>query len=237
MGGKIEDGSKLTGSGIPAGNGNPPPFTLRFTKTGLFRYDCVVHPGMDASIKVVAKGKPIPSAKQDAQATARQLAAQAKLARRLMKFTPPANTTTVVGGNDSGQMAILQFFPSTIHIPVGGTVNFQVTSKTEPHTMTFGPASYLTQQSDNFVIPLPNPQGPPTLVANPLNILPSSQPPLPAYDGTGHGNGFFSTGAFGGAASTLNGGATGTSIKFTTAGMYNYICMIHPEMHGSVIVG
>lgn len=87
--------------------------------------------------------------------------------------------------------------------------------------------------ADNGVTPLPNPHGPPTLQLSPLVLFPSGMPPLPADDGTGHGNGFLSTGQFG--AGTP--GPNSTTVTFSKAGTYNYICLVHPFMHGSIVVG
>lgn len=239
QGGKSEDGSKVTGSGLdltggPA-SGPPKPYVLKFTKVGVFKYECVVHPGMDASVKVVPKAKSIPSRKADAATVAKTLAAEAKVAKALLAFTPPANTATVSGGNDKGQIAILKFFPDTVHVAVGGTVKFTVLGKTEPHTFTFGPAAMRKQVSDNFVTPVPSAGGPPTLVLNPLVVFPTDPPPaLPPYGGTAHGNGFFSTGI-------IQGGTppppSMSAITFSKAGTYEFQCMIHPEMKGKVIVG
>jgi plastocyanin len=230
QGGKTFDGSKVTGSGIPQG-ATIPPYVLKFTKTGTFNYECVIHPGMDAKVKVVGRATPIPSAKADAAAQAKLLASEAKTAKALLKYTPPANTVT--GGHDKGQIALLKFFPSTLHVAVGTAVKFQVTSKTEPHTFSFGPAAYLTKVAAGIVTPLPNAAGPPTLQFSPLVAFPSSMPPLPAYDGTGHGNGFFSTGTLGGDPHA----PTTTTVTFSKAGTYNFICLVHPFMHGSIVVG
>lgn len=231
QGGKTFDGRRLTGSGLPRGTGTAPPYVLKFTKTGTFHYECVIHPGMDATVKVVGAKSPIPSAKADAAAQAALLARQAKIAKVQLKYAPPANTVTA--GHDSGQIALLKFFPSTLHVSVGTAVKFQGTSKTEPHTFSFGPAAYLMKVAAGIVTPLPNAAGPPTLEFSPLVAFPSSAPPLPAYDGTGHGNGFFSTGTLGGGPHA----PTTTTVTFSKAGTYSYICLVHPFMHGSIIVG
>ena len=228
QGGRTFDGTHLTGSGIQLGP--PKPYELKFTHTGTFTYECVVHPGMEAKVRVLGANSPIPSLKADATSTARLLARQARTARALLKYAPPPNT--VAGGHDSGQIALLKFFPQTLHVAVGATVKFEVASKTEPDTFSFGPAAYLTQTANAIITPLANPMGPPTLRFSPLVALPSDPPPLPAYDGTGHGNGFLSTGQLGGNPH----GPTTTTVKFTKAGTYNYICLIHPFMHGTVIV-
>lgn len=232
QGGKTETGSSVTGSGIHQGPGNPPPFTLKFTKPGVYKYECVVHAGMEATVRVVAKPKPIPSAAADRKAVRKSLAAAAKQAKALESYTPPAGT--VSAGHDKGQISILQFFPSTIHVPVGGTVTFVNNSPTEIHTFSFGPTAYLNNLSTGLIQPAPQPKGPPTLLFNPQVFYPSDKPPLVYTGDASHGNGFLNTGLEKGNQPPL---PVSQSIKFNQAGTYSYVCLIHPFMHGTVIVG
>ncbi len=83
--------------------------------------------------------------------------------------------------------------------------------------------------------PTPGPSGPPTLVFNPVDAFPSDVPALPAYDGTGHGNGFLSTGVLDRDAATPSGPSA--QVTFSKAGTYDYICLIHPFMKGQIVVG
>lgn len=229
QGGRTVNGSRLVGSGVPLGP--PKPYVLKFTKAGTFTYECVIHHGMEAKVRVLGRHSRIPSAKADAAVTAKRLAAQARAAKALLNYTPPVYTVT--GGHDSGQIALLKFFPSTLHVPIGGAVTFSVHSSTEIHTFSFGPAAYLGKIANDGITPIPNPHGPPTLRFNPLSALPSDPPPLPSYDGSAHGNGFLSTGTLGGDPHA----PTSATVRFTKAGTYNYICLIHDFMHGSIIVG
>ena len=111
QGGKTENGSKLTGSGLSL---NPAvahkPYTLTFPRTGTFRYECVVHPGMEATVKVVKRGVALPSASKRKAALKLQLKKDAAAAKKAATLTPPANS--VVAGNDSGRVVQLRFFPS-----------------------------------------------------------------------------------------------------------------------------
>lgn len=84
-----------------------------------------------------------------------------------------------------------------------------------------------------FVTPVPGGQGPPTLVHSPLIAYPSDRPPLPAYTGQNHGDGFFNTGILDRGPSP-NPGAT--RVTFARAGSYDYVCLIHPEMRGTIEV-
>lgn len=231
QGGKTEDGSALTGTGAAPGAANPKPYTLKFTKTGVFRYECVIHPGMEASVKVVAKGKKVPSAKADARTAARALRREAAAARKLSAYKPPANTIAL--GHDQGAVVQLRFFPSTLTVNAGTPVTFAINSKPEIHTASFGPPAYLQTVENGLITPQPSPSGPPTLVFSPQIAYPSDAP-LPAYDGSQHGNGFLSTGVLDTDKATPQ--PSTTKITFSKPGTYHFVCMIHPFMHGTIVV-
>jgi plastocyanin len=228
QGGRSYDGSALTGSGLPS---EPPrPYQLRFPKTGRYTYYCTIHPGMRGTVRVVAKRRRIPSAAQDRAAAARQLRTARRRAAQLEDVEPPA--ATIRGGSDRAPVAWLRFFPQTLEVAAGQPVRLEVPSRQEIHTFSFGPQPYLEEIVRNLIAPAPNPAGPPTLVLDGRVVFPSDPPPLRPYGGEGHGNGFFSTGVLG------SGTPAGTSmtIAFSRAGSYRYICLIHPEMVGTVNV-
>jgi plastocyanin len=231
--GKSYNGKRLVSSGIALGP--PKPYTIKFTKKGSFNYYCTVHYGMKGTVKVVAKGKAIPSAKANKRAARKQYAKVVKQLKKDDGFAGPAGNV-VQAGNDTVSSTILRFFPATKSVPVGTTVAFKMSDRTnELHTVSFGPPDYLKSIADGFVQPDPaNPNGPPT-VFNPIIAFPSDLPPLPAYDGKNHGNGFISTGGLDRDAATPNPGVS--QITFKKPGTYNYICLIHPEMKGSIVVG
>jgi plastocyanin len=144
---------------------------------------------------------------------------------------PPA--ATVLAGNDrSGPVAWLRSFPENLTIKAGTTINFKIASRREVHTITIGPAAYTEAIEKTFTTPQPNPMGPPTLLVNPLASYPSDPPPLPAYMGSNHGNGFEAAGLLAG------GGPLPSSAKitFTKAGVYHFECVIHPNMDGTITV-
>jgi plastocyanin len=218
-------------SGLPAGEGPPKPFVVKFTKAGTFTFHCVVHPGMNGVIKVRPKHKRVPSVKKDLKAAALQLKAGILKARALAKVAPPANT--VLAGNDSGSATWLRFFPNAITVKSGTTVEFKIASKREVHTITFGPAAYTEAIEKTFTAPLKSTTpGPPTIGINPLGGYPSDPPPLPPYNGNNHGNGFEGSGvlALGGPLPSA------VKIKFTKPGTYAFECVIHANMDGKVIV-
>jgi plastocyanin len=232
-GGKTYNGSGLLSSGLPAGAGPPKPFVVKFTKAGTFTFNCVVHPGMRGAIRVLPKTAAIPSAKADRAAALAQQAADVRQARALAKVKPPA--ATVLAGHDgSTAVAWLRFFPNTVTIKAGTTVEFKISSRREIHTITFGPAAYTEQIEKTFTAPLPGASaGPPTIGVNPLGAYPSDPPPLPPYTGGNHGNGFEGSGVL-----SLGGPPLPSSAKitFTKPGTYDFECVVHENMDGKVIV-
>jgi plastocyanin len=228
QGGKTYDGSTLTGSGLP--DENAKPYKLKFPKTGSFTYYCTVHPGMKGTVKVVSKRRRIPSAAQDRAAAAKQLKAAQKRAASLKKLDPPA--ATVSGGSDKGSVAWLRFFPKTLRVGVGQPVKVEVKGSQEIHTFSFGPQAYLEDIVKNQIVPVPNPAGPPSLVFDARVVYPSDPPPFRPYAATSHGNGFFSTGVLGKGAP----GGSSSTISFSAPGAYRYMCLIHPEMVGTINV-
>jgi plastocyanin len=183
---------------------------------------------MKGKVKVVPKGKAIPTAKQDTKTAANQFAAEVKTAKKLAKLTPPANT--IQGGNDKPPVVQLRFFPQTIQAKVGQPLTVQVKSVPEVHTFSFGPAAYLNQVANALAIPQSNG----SVLFNPQIAYPSDAPPLPAYTGSNHGNGFFSTGLLDGDPNSPF--PSSTQITFSQPGTYGFICLIHPFMQGQVVV-
>ena len=61
QGGSRYNGNKLASSGAPLQAGPPRPYTLRFTRKGTYSYYCTIHPGMKGTVKVVSRGKRIPT--------------------------------------------------------------------------------------------------------------------------------------------------------------------------------
>ena len=66
QGGSSTDGKQYKNSGLSAPAFHP--YKLKFTKAGTFRYICLVHPGMQGSVKVLAKGRSVPTAREDRSA-------------------------------------------------------------------------------------------------------------------------------------------------------------------------
>jgi plastocyanin len=224
QGGPTTDGTGYRNSGLSAPAFQP--YSLEFTKKGTYKYLCLVHPGMAGSVKVLPKSATIPSARADRRARIAEYAKAVKRSKKLARLKPTGNN--VVAGNDAGSVAWFRFFPATRTIKAGESVRFSIASKSEIHTMTFGP-----QPSAELVMAQPQPSGPPRLQFNPLMFLPSD-PALPPYTGTNHGDGFLNTGIMDSNPQTPP--PSSVDVTFTTPGSYLYECTIHPGMQGTIKV-
>ena len=231
-GGNTYTGTGELSSGLPAPTGPAKPFVVTFTKAGTFIFNCLVHPGMKGVVKVLPKGGPVPSAAADRRRADAQLKAGIAEARRL-STVKPAPATVLAGHDGNGAVSWWRFFPQTLKIKAGTTVDFRISSKREVHTITIGPAPYTSKIEETFTTPQPNPGGPPSLIVSPLAGYPSDPPPLPAETGSNHGNGFVNTGIL-----SNGGGGLASSVKitFTKPGIYDYECVIHPKMDGKIVV-
>ena len=231
-GGKTFKPGKLFNSGLPPEEGPPPPYKLKFKKTGSFSYFCAVHPGMSGTIKVVKKSKEIPSSKTDKRVRNAEIAAKLRQVNRLTTGANLSLTNTIQAGNDRRSGAtIYKFFPANATFKAGTTVTLQMPPSTsEVHTFTFGPINGKDAYVDQLAATLIGP------VIDPRGAYPSEPPPagVPAYTGTNHGNGFLNSGFLAGGDPVPL--PTSTKVTFSTPGTYSYICLIHPFMTGKVTV-
>jgi plastocyanin len=211
-------------SRIDSGAGSSKPLNVKFTKPGVYKFFCDVHPGMVGYVVVRAKHKRIPSRRQAAASELAQLTTAIKQAVTLAKSKPAKDTVSLGEGGSSG-VELYAMFPSTLRIKHGTTVTFQMsTSSREHHTATFGPAPYLAPIANSFHSVAFSPKGTyPSDPSQPLTESPSS-----------HGNGFANTGFLDRDPTTSIGPSS--QIDFTTPGTYQYECLLHPWMHGTIIV-
>jgi plastocyanin len=238
-GGTTYDGSRTISSGFV--NGNPPKFTVKFTKAGTYQVRCAVHPGMTGTV-VVTKGGDIDAlaasaARRAAKAKAADLRfAAANLKKALALPTvvpPPAPGSTTAGpglvkigpGNARGEA--LNFFPKGLSVPANTDVIFRMAGATEFHTVTFGPTAFVGKVEKS----LQN-------KGTPEGAMPSDDPALgPAIlSPTSHGNGFVNSGIMFDKPITKKLGQSSFTVRFTTPGVYSFHCMIHPEMKGKITV-
>jgi plastocyanin len=226
------DGSKGVLSGLPLAQ-KPKPMTVKFNKTGTFRYFCDVHPGMTGIVRVVSSTSSVPSAAADKQTVRRQVASTLATAKKLQSTPAPGNNTVDVGAQAKGNVSFFAFIPSTLSVPAGTVVTFRMNASTEIHTATIGPGnpenepqSYLGQIEAGL-------QGP---VLDPRGVFPSDPPgALAALTPVYHGNGFWNSGALD-KDSTTRTVPPANAVQFAAPGTYQVFCMIHPFMHATVTV-
>lgn len=226
------NGRNSVESGLPTGEGNIPPLTVKFTKKGTFTYYCNVHPGMKAQVKVVAARAKAPTKKAIAKTVVNQAKKAIKLATRLLHTTVPAGVVEV-GPAAPGGVELFKFAPSSLTIPVGTTLRFQMPSASrDDHTATTGPGdperepnSYLGQLAGSF-------QSPQIAQAA---IYPSDPPGAPAsLTPSWHGNGFWNSGVLDTSSATPL--PNNNSVRFNAAGTYTFYCLIHPFMKATITV-
>jgi plastocyanin len=231
QGGTTVTGARLVNSGLPSAT-PPKPFTARFTRAGTFNYFCPIHPGMRGTVRVVSPDRRIPTTRQNDAARTREIAAVARHARTTAAKPAPAATptggTVQVGRSPIGERFTLDaFFPAGINVRVGQTVAFTMAGQgtQEVHTVTFGPTAAVRH------IPFVGPTG-----INPQAVYPSDPPtgPLPPYNGTNHGNGFLNSGVLDNITASPQPNVA--RVTFSRAGTYQYECVIHEGMEGTVTV-
>jgi plastocyanin len=225
------NGSKEVLSGFPTGK--PKPLTVKFTKTGKFTFYCPIHPGMKGVVRVVAKGHSAPSGKAVAKAVKRQVSRDLKTAKALAKTRVPAGTVDV-GSAGPGGVEFYGFFPQTLNVAVGTTVNFRMTKGSyETHTASTGPDN--PEQPGGYLATLSAAFQGGSAIIDPRAAYPSDPPGTPAHlTPTSHGNGFWHSGPMD--TSNATPFPSSNSVTFSAAGTYQFYCLIHPFMHGTVVV-
>lgn len=144
----------------------------------------------------------------------------------------PARTVSVLVGTGKDQAQLSAFFPPSVRVRAGDTVNFKLNSD-EAHTVTFPGAN----PPPAFVMlapgsPPPGPTTPPTLIINP--DIANEVKPTGAYDVKAYANS--------GLLVRLPDLAPDAPLKdsfsmtFDKPGVYQFMCMIHPFMQGIIEV-
>ena len=243
QGGGRFDRSTLHNSGLPLEDGPPEPYRLRFRRKGTFRYLCIVHPGMQGAVRVVGGRGRVPSARKDRRQARREQRTLLQRAQRRSTGTGAGNLQNILqaGNDDRRGTAIFKFFPEDPSFRVGDVVTLRMSPRsTEVHTITFGPSNGQNAYNDllatNFITPVMGGGGPPTLVFEPRAAYPSENPGAgqATYAATTHGNGFLNTGVMDADPDTPS--PASMTVRFTGAGTFTYICVIHPFMRDTVTV-
>ena len=218
--GKVEKGQKDVDHDALA-LGPPKPYVLSFAKPGTYKVRDALHPDVVNTVKVVKKGKTIPGKAADKSAVVKQTAKLVEEAQRLEDVTAPGNTILV--GNDSRHVGFFQFFPPAATVKVGQPVTIDAGKRmNDVHNLAIGPEAYMKQLTGTLFGEQPGAAG---LPLNPAGVYPS-QPTAPLTYGGGAQE-FVNTGFLDTDAKTPL--ASKTSITFTKAGTYTYVCNIHSD--------
>ncbi len=209
---------------------------MTFKKKGKYTYYCDVHLGMKGVVTVKGKKAKVPSKKADKKALKKQIARSVKTAKTLASATQPANTVDIGVAGKHGE-ELFAFAPANLTVPTGTTVKFRMSAGSyEVHTATAGPGdpsddktpSYLREIAASF-------EGAPFV--DPRGVYPSEAPGTPAATLTPalHGNGFWNSGVLDASSKTPQ-LAGENSVTFGQAGTYDFYCLVHPFMKGTVTV-
>ncbi|MFQ6026346.1 MAG: SMP-30/gluconolactonase/LRE family protein [Dehalococcoidia bacterium] len=137
-------------------------------------------------------------------------------------------TLLVGGGQDT--VSLQAYFPRDVRVRAGDTVTWKLNQDDEPHTVSF----LSGEPRIPFAIPDPE-TGPPQFIFNPQASFPTRLPgsPVETYNGTG----------FVGSGIMLNdppapGAPPNNAITLVmgTPGIYEYVCLLHPTMNGTIVV-
>jgi plastocyanin len=227
-GGNTYDGSAYTNSGLMMLGGpgtEPPTYSLTFTKPGTYDYVCIIHPGMEGKVVVNAEGR---SADTQSAVDARSrdevnslLAGDgiSSIMSNVGELPAEGVTAGLAMGAGTAQVDVQRFFPPRVTIHAGDSLTW-INKSLAPHTVTF-----LAGQAQPDVVNVqPQPAGPPQFQLNPTMFNPAGDPS--AYDGSSYLNSGFT-----------EPGPNGTyTVTFTQPGSYDYLCLLHPGMVGTVVV-
>jgi plastocyanin len=104
---------------------------------GAYRFICLIHPTMMATLTVVPAGSPTQTADALASAADRQLTADRTDASTIFASLPVPPAVFVNAGAVGKEVSLNQFFPTTLSITVGQTVTWRNDSY-EPHALVLG---------------------------------------------------------------------------------------------------
>jgi plastocyanin len=215
---------------------------------GTYEWICLFHgPEMRGKVNVVAKGDTTAQSADDVKAAGKKQLDDAvtKIKPELDKAKTDAKPGEVKAGIsiEKEPFGAIEFAPKEVAVPVGGSVTWNLSFHTVSFNATEDARPSIVQDSDGtwhfnqktFAPVGYTPPAPPPTSAPPDSGPPASDagppPALNVDGGTFDGAGFFSSGAVDSQGDVL------FKVTFSKAGTYKYICLIHPDMEGTIKVG
>jgi plastocyanin len=129
----------------------------------------------------------------------------------------------VAAGVESGPADVQRFFPRKVTIHQGESVTWIWKTEGTPHTVTFLGGKPMP----DIIIPQPQPNGPPRLMLSPTVLAPAGAA-INWNGGTFLNSGFLQP---------MPGAPTPQfSVTFGSTGWYDYLCLLHVGMVGTVVV-
>lgn len=218
--------------GAPAGSGllnKGQSWSLTFTKPGTYQFLCDIHPGMGGTVNVLAAGQTADTqATIDARRTAQidaDLATKAVplIMSNIGELEAAGVTAGIAAGVQQGLVDVQRFFPRRVSIKAGDAVTWIWKTEDTPHTVTF----LSGQAAPEVVLPQPQAGGPPRLQLNPQMLAPAGDPT--DWDGGSYLNsGFLQPGP--------NQPTPTFTVRFANPGTYDYVCLLHEGMVGTIVV-
>jgi plastocyanin len=250
----VYDDTACVSSAIQSVSSTAPPyhsFTVQFTTPGDYPFFCEIHTNMRGTVHVLqsadntkpfyAASLPYIQSDYDNQAKdeAQDIIGDTDSPTEEVKDFPRAKNEVlmtgemVATGGGRQYLAIVRFFPETIYIQKGETVEFTNVDPTEPHTVTSGTTDTLTNDM-GLVNASTDSDG--AALASTVNMASAFGN---ATQTTGVSSGFLQASpedAVGRAVAAP--GTTRIRITFNVAGTFYYHCALHDVdgMQGKVVV-
>ena len=236
------DGTACVSSAALDGGTAPSTFTVTFPNPGNYRFVCLIHTNMQGTVHVLAKDAALPYTQSDYDREARDQAEDILNSfqwpgEEARDFPPSQHEVLMVGdvvatGGGRQYLAVVRFFPQTIYIHKGDTVEFTNADPTEPHTVTSGTSDTLPNP---MAVVNASPEADGSFAATVNTVADFSN----ATATTGINSGFLQAAPEDAAGrGQAPPGTTRIRITFNIRGVFHYHCALHDVdgMNGTVVV-
>ena len=237
-------GTACVSSAALNGGTAPSTFTVTFPNAGNYKLVCLIHTNMNGIVHVLGKAAPLPYIQWDYDRQAKDEAQDIlgdpdNPTEEVRDFRRSKNEVLMTGelvatGGGRQYLAIVRFFPETIYIQKGETVEFTNVDPEEPHTVTSGKTDTLS--NDMGLVNASFPPGSDGALASTVSTASDFGN---ATNSTGVNSGFLQASPEDAAGRTQAApGVTRIRITFNAKGTFYYHCALHDVdgMQGKVVV-